>query len=133
MGIAVAPTDPALAEQLYRIAKPIYDHSAHGGAAVTRIDGLGFFYDISLRTVALAGLLNKKDPLDAMLAELSEVANKEAEASEKIRQGPGLRVVTDPLFEVAGRVSPEFVLEVYNAIYNQEYFALVRTRCSSPR
>ena len=103
MGIAVAQADPGLAEQLYLIARPLYDRSAHGDNWST-IEGLGTFSDISVRIIALAGLLQKTAELDAMLAHLSELAKRAG------------GMIIDPLFAAAGRVSPEFVLMVYNKI-----------------
>ena len=110
-GITVAPTDPGLAEQLYQIAKPLYDGSAHGDRHGYRtIEGLGAFPDISLRMVALAGLLQKQADLDAMFSQLNELLKKST--------GMGY-MITQPLLEAAGRVSPEFVLKVYDSIDNQ--------------
>lgn len=105
--MAVAKADPALTEQCYQIAKEIYDRSPHGRQGYKNIEGLGLFADVSLRAIALAGVLNKADDLDAMLAELN--------AKVKEDEGMGYMVLR-PLMEAAGRVSPEFVLKVYDSI-----------------
>ena len=107
LGIAVAQADPAQAEQCYQVAKAIYDRSAHGRKGYKEIEGLGMFGDISLRAVALAGVLRKTTDLEAMLAELSAEVKKD--------EGMGYMIV-QPLMEAVGRVSPEFVLTVYNGI-----------------
>ncbi len=108
MGIAVARSDPELAEQLYAIAKPIYDHARHNQAGFTNIAGLGLFGDISLCTIALAGQLQKTADVNAMLAQVKT----------DVGQGPNARLL-DAVFAAAGEVSPEFVLKVYDYCYDQ--------------
>ncbi len=48
--------------------------------------------------------------MDAMLAQLSEQAKKANGMSY---------MITQPLFEAAGRVSPEFVIKVFDSIDDQ--------------
>ena len=101
--------NPALAEQLYLIARPIYDTSVHDKGR-SDIEGLGSFTDISLRTITLAALLQKKADLDAMLAQLRALIKQ---------HGNNCWMIVEPLFEAAGRVSPEFVCSLYESIDDQ--------------
>ena len=115
IGIAVAKTDPGLAEQLYLIAKPLYDKSPHGRER--HIEGLDTDEDISLRTLTLAALLHKTTELDAMLASLVTAIDHTRATGEAALHGiqPEGAIIC-PLFEAAGRVSLEFVCKVYNSI-----------------
>ena len=115
MGIAVAKRNPELAGQLYSIAKPIYDKVKHGEPRVNtqKIEGLGTFQDISLRIIALAGLLQKKSEVNAMLALLL------AQGKTPYGMEPS---ITGPLSKAAGRVSPEFVFDIYDKIDDPHKF-----------
>ncbi len=97
-GMAVINTNPKLADQLYHMARTIYDSVKHDRIEdFDIIEGLGFSTDMSLCTIALAGMLNKTADLDAMLARLIVEVKKE----------DGIRdLLIKPLFEQAGRVSP---------------------------
>ena len=116
MGIAVLKTDPALAEQLYLFAKPIYDRSRHGRGR--HIEGLGTTdEDSSLCTLALAALLHKEADLDAMLASLVTTIDHVRPTGEAALHGIQPEgAIIGPLFEAAGRVNLEFVCKVYNSI-----------------
>ena len=107
LGIAVAKTDPALAESCYRTAKATYDRSDHHRQEFTIIEGLGWFSDISLRIVALAGVLHKTADLDTMLVQLN---------TEVKKNGDSVTMIIKPLLEAAGRVSAVLVLKVVNSI-----------------
>lgn len=110
LGAAMVKVNPALAEQCYQVAKEIYDRSPHDRQSFTTIDGLGMFGDISLRVFTLAGLLNKADDAEAMLAPLNA----------QIKKDDGMSyIILDPLMEAAGRVSPEFVIQLYDKIDSQ--------------
>ncbi len=109
MGLAVVKNDPALAEQLYLVAKPIYDSLPHGNDGTRHIEGLlypGTSDDISLDTIALAALLCKGDDVDAMLAHLHMLT--------ELNGDDDVDLITTPLAEAAGLVSPEFVCKVLN-------------------
>ncbi len=110
VGIAVAQTDPGLAEQLYQIAKPIYDETMRGEPSgfYRQIDDLGSVGIISLRTLALAALLQKTADVDAMLAELHMLTSKEDNSQSNM--------IDEPLIEAAGQVSPEFASRIYDSI-----------------
>ena len=119
LGIAVAPTDQELAERLYLMAKEIYDRPMHDNSIHNKvtnglfiiplkikiIEGLGSFDDISLRLIALAGVLHKTANVDAMLAPRLAAAKQTNNYN-----------FLGPLFEAAGRVSPEFVFTLYDNI-----------------
>ncbi len=105
VGMAVAKTDPGLSEQLYHIAKPIFDGTTHNCTERKTIEGLGTFADVSLRTIALAGVLQQHADVDAML----DSVMAQVERGNDAGQGP----LGDELFATAGRVSPEFVVSVY--------------------
>ncbi len=106
MGIAVVRSDPELAERLYAIAKTIYDRTTH---EPTDIEGLGLC-DLSLSATALAELLHKTTDLKEMLAQAKS-------DSEPWHVPQNL----DALFAAAGEVSPEFVLQVYDACYARSH------------
>ncbi len=108
IGIAVMKTDPELAEQLYQIAKPLYDRIEARPKASTGISKDSVSSTISLRTriITLAALLQKQADVDAMLAQLNALA-----------KANGMRYhATASLYEAAGRVSPEFVIKVYDSL-----------------
>jgi len=108
VGAAMAKANPELAEQLYQIARTIYDRTPHGDDIEYRtIKGLGAFNDITLRLFTLAGLLQKTADVEAMLVKFN------AQLKEDERMGM-MRI--EPLLGAAGRVSPEFVLKVYDGI-----------------
>ena len=116
MGMAVANTDPELAEQLYHLAKPIYDQSAHGYDGIQSIEGLQpprEFDDVSLRIIALAELLHETADVDAMLAQLSTSIKIYSENSD---------CIIVPLVEAAGRVSPEFAVKVCDSFEDQSKY-----------
>ncbi len=140
VGMAVANTNPELAERLYQIARPIYDAEMHDLAArrnidqtnftpeqrarvdddydiYRKIDGLGMVSDIALRTVALAGMLWKTADVDAMLAQLKEQCKN---AFAHADGGTAVQL-NQSLFDAAGRVSPEFVIKVLHANAEGEY------------
>ena len=85
--------------------------STHGRDAYKEIDGLGTFEDISLRTLTLAGMLQKTTELDAMLAHLCALLKQSGSSYERIMA---------PLFEATGRVSPELFRKVYASIGDSE-------------
>ncbi len=108
VGIAAVQNDPGLAEQLYQIARPIYDRMPHGSLQnVRHIEGLGDFTDISLRTLTLAALLHKTADVDAMLKQLIPLASG---------QNGMTNTIVETLLEAAARVSPEFAYQVYDSI-----------------
>ena len=108
LGIAAVKTDPALAEQLYALAKPLYDRASHN-----LYDGFDNFtgcrgsHDITLGTFALAGLLRKQTDVEAILAQVNQWAKEPSGTSW---------CIVNSLFEAAGRVSPELVSTVYRGI-----------------
>ncbi len=109
MGIAAAKSDPELAEQLYGIAKPLYDRLVHDQIDIKFTEGLGM-ENCVVRTLAFAKLLQKTEDVDAMLGELTPRAN---ESSNK-----GKHYMELLLYKTAARVRPEFVIKVYNRLDN---------------
>ena len=108
VGIAELKTHPEISEQLYAIAKKLSAGLAHDDPRGQRmVPGLGTFQNISLRILALAALLQQTADVDALLAQVGKAAKQAGE------QG---NMVALPLFEAAARVSPEFVLKVYDGI-----------------
>ncbi len=93
LGIAVVKDDPELAEQLYLMAKPIYDSSPYGYDDARYMAGLlrpGIYQDFSQLTIALAALLHKDEDVDAMLAHLRMLARLSGDSAE-VFPSPALR------------------------------------------
>lgn len=155
MGIAVAHSDPELAERLYLNVKPDYDQWEHNSDVVVLLSCLDNPERLS-RIVTLSGLLPQTAGLDTMLAGLSQWAkNTETEYFAQLNPRyleqymqiitlAGLlqknadadamlarwRILTNntenwnystigSLLNTASRVSPEFVIKVYNSIDNK--------------
>ena len=126
VGIAVAASNPALAEQLYQSAKPAFDGwlKHYKSVEIKDIDGLGRLVDGPLHIITLAGLLHKKDDVKTMLAGLE--AHLGAAGYSDVH-------LVSQLFDAAARVSPEFVMDVYHAFApNQGFNKGYEVACSVP-
>ena len=111
MGMAVAKSDPDLAEQLYQIAKPLYDKVEHNTAVDKNIEGLAMSgNDLLVHMMALSGTLQKTADVDVILTHVNELS-----AMPQGTINPPLRSV----FEAAMRVSPAFLNTVYQRLQDK--------------
>ena len=111
MGMAVAKTDPGLAEQLYQIARPL---TARLGVHNETIEWLAMTNDgLVAHSIALAGVLHKTADVDAILTYLNALS-----APANGTFDPTLQSVFEAVFEAAARVSPAFLSTAYQRIHD---------------
>ncbi len=123
MGIAASKTDRELAEQLYQLAKGIYDQSKHDQYnSLKHYAGLGYFTDIGLRMIAFAGVMHKTADVDAFLS----YWHAQCKATPS-RQW----VIVQPIMEAAGRVNLEFAGKVAD-VFAEQSTSLYRLSFAMP-
>lgn len=105
LGLAVHQRDPILSEHCYAIAKGIYDQATLEDYYLSCC--IDQDYNNPMRILSLAGLLNKTDDVQAILAQVNEVSKR--------HEGQAYRIIR-PTMAAAGRVNPEFVFAVYDGL-----------------